>query len=102
MGASLGTEAVREAGVAEGEALLLYYLVGELAGQRYLGGGDQGEVVVFDGVDLGLRAAGDKARPDKRLVAREVRRDRRLVAVAGEQVEGVPDQAELQQHRVPA
>src|SRR5918998_192597 len=102
VGAGLRAEAVGEPGEAYGEFLVLYYLVGKGACERYLGGGDQREVRVLDGVDLGLGASWDEACSDEMFVARQIRGDGRLVAMFEEDVHRVPDEPELQKNRVPA
>src|SRR3712207_3784632 len=86
VGASLGAEAVGEPGEPDGEAIFVQDLAGEGARERDLGGGDEREVRVFYGVDLGLRSPRDKSCPDEHLVSRQIRRDRRLVATLDEVV----------------
>src|ERR671932_1467935 len=102
VGARLGAEAVGEACDPQGEVVSVQDLVCQRSGERYLGRGDERKVGVLYGVDLGLRPPRYKARPDKRLVAREVRGDRGLVAAIHEHIQGVADEPELEEDRVPA
>ena len=88
-------------GVAQRQLVGGQDLVAVHRGQRHLGGADEVEVVVGQGVDL-LLGVGQKAGAVQRLLADEHRRDHRLKALAAELLHGVAHERQLQQDQVAA
>ena len=95
----LAAEAAGVAGVAQGQLGLVEDLVHVQRRQRHLGGAHQVEAVRLDPVDL-LHVGGEEAGAVHGLVAHQHRHDHRAEALAGQLLQRVLHEGELQEHQV--